>query len=130
MRKWLSGAIVAALIGVGMILGSAALAQRQQRVTVVGDVVDLVGLAMRGQGGDYTAEAMKFRVEHGFPVGLIEEESGAVYLVVYRDPAPAAHLETANKTLLPFVGKKVAAQGRIYEGKGYKVLEVAIVGEY
>jgi hypothetical protein len=98
------------------------------RTTLTGEIIDLTTFAMKADAAERDAEAMGYRVEGGFPVGLLTDD-GEVYIAVYRNPAPAAGLETANKILRPLVGKQVVCQGRVFENGPVKVVEIAIVSE-
>ncbi len=103
---------------------------RPARQTIVGEVIDISSYAIDGARGETGRAQGQFRAENGFPIGLLDDESGEVYVAVYRNPAPASGLQTANELLLPYVGKKVTAQGTIHRAKGINVIQIAIVGEY
>ena len=111
------------------LFGAATLgAQESERQTLTGEIIDIASYAMRGAQGAEHAEAMRFRVEKGFPVGLLTED-GEVFIAVYRDPAPAASLQTANRALVDLVGKEVVCQGHVYRKSGIALVEIAIVSE-
>lgn len=97
---------------------------------IVGEVIDITSYAMFDRTGVENADAGKYRVGHGFPVGILEDETGIVWIAVYRIPVPAAGLQTANGVLLPFVGQKVVAQGLKYRAKGVNVIRLSLVSEY
>ena len=125
VKKW-----VLLLILVAVALGGVVYSQGlPKRSTVMGEVIDIAGYTMKGAMGEEHAEAGQFRAENGFPVGILEDESGAVYVALYRNPAPASSLETANKILAPLMGKKVVAQGRVYKKEGIQSIEIAVVSE-
>lgn len=96
---------------------------------IVGDVIDITTYAMKGQSGDNT-EAYKSRAGLGFPVGIVEEETGRVYICVYRNPAPASGLQLANNVLAPYMGMKVAAQGLKFHADGVNLLRLSVISEY
>ena len=96
---------------------------------LVGDVIDITTYAMKGHGED-SIEAYKNRAALGFPVGILEEETGRVYICVYRNPAPASGLQLANDVLAPYMGMKVAAQGLKYHAEGVNLLRLSIISEY
>ena len=73
---------------------------------------------------------MVFRAEHGFPVGLIEEETGELFICVFRNPAPASSMETANKRLTPLMGKKVVLQGLVYRSDSFNLIRIGTLSEY
>jgi len=101
---------------------------KPERGIVIGQAVELSTHAMNPEG-DLT-EAMRARCEQGFPVGIIEEDTGELWVCVYRSSAPASPLETANAELLPLMGKKVAAQGLKFRKDGINVLRLSVVSEY
>jgi len=141
MSKW-TGLVVAALCAIAFGLGqisaspNAALAAEEteapkpEKGVLVGEVVDIANYAMKGWLGPEHAEASAYHVERGMPVGILDEESGDLFVAVYRDNAPASHLEAANEVLKPLVGKKVAVQGLIYRAEKINLVRIAVVSEY
>ena len=119
------------LVLVGLVLAGCAsllLAQRPQRSTVTGEVIEIASFVVKDAHGEEHAEAGKFRAGEGFPVGILTED-GDVYIAVYRSSAPASPLKTANETLAELMGKAVVAQGKLFERAGIKVIEIAVVAE-
>lgn len=108
---------------------SAGTAPTAEKGVIVGNVVDIATYATKGLGEDNT-DAFKNRAELGFPVGIVEEGTGRVYICVYRNPAPASGLQTANDVLAPYMGMKVAAQGLKYHAEGVNLLRLSIISEY
>ena len=108
---------------------SAGTAPEPERGVLVGNVIDLATYAMKGPGEENTA-SYKNRCELGFPVGIVEEGTGRVYVCIYRNTAPASALSTANDALAPYMGMKVAAQGLKYHGEGINVLRLSVISEY
>lgn len=108
---------------------SAGTAPVGEKGILVGDVIDIATYAMKGLGEESTA-AFKNRAELGFPVGILEEETGRVYICVYRNPAPASGLQLANDVLAPYMGMKVAAQGLKYHAEGVNLLRLSVISEY
>ncbi len=97
---------------------------------IVGEVVDLATYAMKGERGDAARDAGVHNTGKHFPVGIIEEETGDVYIAVYRNPAPASSMNLANPILKEYMNKKVAAQGILYKAPGLNFIRLSIVGEY
>ena len=108
---------------------SAGTAPAAEKGVIVGNVIDIATYATKGLGEDNVA-AFKNRAELGFPVGIVEEGTGRVYICVYRNPAPASSLQTANDVLAPYMGMKVAAQGLKYHAEGVNLLRLSIISEY
>ena len=96
---------------------------------MVGNAIEITTYAMKGLGEEHAAGGRQ-RAEHGFPVGILEEETGEIWVCVYRNTAPASHLETANKVMAPFIGQKVVVQGLKYRAKGVNVIRVSVISEY
>lgn len=98
--------------------------------TIIGVVIDIADYAMFGRLGEEHADSGKYRAEHGFPIGILEEETGTVWIAVYRLPVPAAGLQTANSTLAPLMGQQIVAQGLLYRAPGVSLIRVALAREY
>lgn len=131
MRKVILGAILASVIFGGVSYVSAAGKNvPAQKGVIVGEVIDISTYAMQGKLGAEQAEAGLFRCELGFPVGILEEKTGVVWVAVYRNPVPAAGLQTANLILAPLLGKKAVIQGWLYRAKGVNLIRVGVVSEY
>lgn len=126
----LSLTLLAAVTGLAASLVSAAAAPKAEKGVIIGRVVDVATYAMKGSAGEEHSDAFLHRAELGFPVAIVEEESGEVYIAVFRTPAPASALETANNILAPLMGKKVAAQGLIYRAQGVNLIRLSVVSEY
>ena len=73
-----------------------------EKGVLVGTVIEITSYAMKGLGEE-TIEGHKNRAEHGFPVGLLEDETGVVWICTFRSSAPASHLETANERLIEYI---------------------------
>lgn len=111
-----------------LLVGAGLLGAAGEKTTITGEVIDIVGFAQNGARGEEHAEAGRYHAEKGFPVGILTED-GEVYVAVYRDPAPASPMETANEQLAPLMGKEVVAQGVVSEASGVKIIELALVAE-
>lgn len=131
MKKWAAVLSVVALVAlVGTSWLSVDAAAKPQKGVIVGEVISIAQYAMKGVSGEAGAESGNYQVEHGFPVGILDDESGELYIAVFRNSAPASHLETANKMLKEYVGMKVAAQGLIYKTDAVNVIRLSVVSEY
>lgn len=102
---------------------------KAEKKLVIGDVIELSTFAMKDEGEDMV-EATRSRIEQGFPAAILEDETGDIYVAVYKNPAPASSLERGNEHLLEYVGKKVVANGLVYERNGVKVIRMSLVSEY
>lgn len=123
------GACAVAALSAGAWVFAQDAAPKGEKGIIVGDVIELGTYAMQGNTPELVA-AHKARIEEGFPVGILEEETGEVWVAVYRNNAPASHLELANKFLAEYVGKKATVQGLKYKAKGVNVIRVSVISEY
>ena len=132
MKKWLVilGIVATAFAATAYVTGqSASAAPKAVKGVLVGDAIEISTYAMKGPGEEHF-EGGKHRAENGFPVGILEDETGIVWVCVYRDSAPASHLETGNESLAPYIGQKVVVQGLKYTAKGANVIRVSVISEY
>lgn len=109
---------------------SAETAPKPVKGFIVGEVIDIATYAMKGQRGEEARAAGMHNSGKHFPVGILEEETGEIYIAVYRNPAPASSMGLANPMLEEYMNKKVAAQGLLYKAQGVNVIRLSIVGEY
>jgi len=116
--------VVATLATTAMVSAQA----KAEKGVLVGTVVDIGTYAMQGMGDDQVA-AHKARIEEGFPVGVVTDD-GEIWVCVYRDNAPASHLEPANRHMAEYAGQKCAVQGLKYKAKGVNVIRVSVLSEY
>ena len=97
--------------------------------TVIGEVIDIAGYAMRDSRGEEGAESGRFRAENGFPVGILTD-SGEVYIAVYKNPAPASSMASANQLLGgELMGKQIVARGTVYKAQGINVIQISVASE-
>ena len=129
MNKWLIFAGVTVTFFAAMAYGFAEDAQKPEKGILVGDAIEITTYAMKGYSEEHFPGA-RHRAEAGFPVGIIEDETGDLWVCAYRNTAPASHLETANKVMAPLIGQKVVVQGLMYRAKGVNVIRVSVISEY
>ncbi len=129
MNKWLIIGGVALTVFAAMAFVSAQEAAKPEKGVLVGDAIEITTFAMKGHAEEHFPGA-KQRAEKGFPVGILEEETGEIWVCAFRNSAPASHLETANKVVGPFIGQKVVVQGLKYRTKGVNVIRVSVISEY
>lgn len=119
-----TGAVAVLLVSMTFVV-SGEPAQPEKGI-LIGTAIELSTYAMQGDD----AESMVFRAENGFPVGLIEEETGELFICVFRNPAPASSMETANKRMTPLMGKKVVLQGLVYRSDSFNLIRIGTLSEY
>lgn len=129
-KKILLASVVTAIAFTAVLYAATLTASQAEKGMIIGEVIDITGYAMFGRLGEENREAGLYRAEHGFPIGVLEEETGTVWNAVYRLPVPAAGLQTANKILSPFMGQKVVVQGSLFRAKGVSLVRVSLVSEY
>lgn len=132
IKKWVVGITAGMVVfsGVAFVYAGEMTAPKPEKGMIIGDVIELSTYAMKGHGGEIFTEAGRDRAEKGFPVGILEESTGEVWIAVYRSSAPASHLEKANKHLIPLMGQKVAVQGLKYKAKGVNLIRLSLISEY
>lgn len=128
-KRILCSIMMIAMIGFAVTYSAASQKESPSPGIVIGHAIEISTYAMKGLDAEHI-ETMKFRSSKGFPVGIIEEDTGKLYVCVYRNPAPASGLQTANEKLAPYLGQKVTAQGLIYSVKDVNLIRVSIVTEY
>ena len=127
MKKIALFALVCFILTSGVVYVTAQ--TKPKDITITGHVIDFATYAMKGAYGEDELEAMKYRAEGGFPVGIYNAEEDKMYIAVYRNPAPAAVMETANKVLTPLMGMEVVIRGRLFEVKGVNLVEIRVISE-
>lgn len=129
VRIWMPLATAIIVLG-GVFLVTADTGTKPVKGMVIGEVVDIAGYVMAGAKGEKGVEAGNFRASQGFPIGILEEETGELFVAVYKFPAPATSLQPANSILGPYMGLKVTAQGLLYKSKTANVIRLSNVTEY
>ena len=133
MRKSIA-LVTLGILGIVFVCGGAAYVNAQvakpEKGVIVGLAVELTTYVMKGPDADAFAESCASRSAQDFPVAIVEEETGDVYFCVYRDPAPASHMEKANKVLTEYMGQKVVVQGLKYKRNGINLIRVSVISEY
>lgn len=115
--------------GVAYVAADISTAVTPEKGIVVGTAIEISTYATQGMT-DADIPAMVSRCQQGFPVGILDESTGEIWIAIFRNNAPASAQETGNKHLESFMGKKVSAQGMKYKAKGINVMRVAVISEY
>jgi hypothetical protein len=90
-------------------------------VTVTGMVVDLACKFNRGQSGPTHLACAEMCAKAGVPFGILTSE-GKLYI-------PAAHGESSNAVLMPFLEQEVTATGATYPAAGNYTIEVSKIAK-
>jgi hypothetical protein len=98
----------------------------EKNVTVVGDVIDIVGYTTSGVVPTSASgkEIIEASAKGGNPLGILERTSGQVYLVTMKQANTPA-----TNALLPFVGVTIAAKGDVYRKGDQQLLVMHTVGK-
>jgi hypothetical protein len=129
MKKSVLAIAVIAMLATAIVKVNAASAPKPEKGILVGTIVELTTLAMMGDMAD-NLETAKDRAEHGFPVALIEDETATVWILSYRNSAPASHMEVANKHVQEYIGMQVVVQGLKYKNGGVNAIRFSTISEY
>ncbi len=127
MKKSLLVFAIVAILATAIVNVNAA--TKPEKGLLVGTIVELTTLAMSGDI-EGNLETAKSRAEHGFPVALIEDETGTVWILAYRNSAPASHLQVANKIVQDYMGMQVVMQGLKYKSNGVNAIRFTTISEY
>ena len=109
-----------ALVIVGLTLVGSLAAQEKamKEATIKGEIIDtkcyLTGM-MGGKGEEHKDCAVSC-IKGGLPVGILEEKTGKVYVVV-----PAKGTKGANEALVQYAAETVTLKGMFVEKGGAKV---------
>lgn len=112
--------------------GAIDFAEYPKRGIIIGNVIELSTYAMmpNEDGTEKYIEASRARAEQGFPVGIVEEGSGEVYLAFHKPTAPASSMTPANGKLAPLMGKRIVAAGLRYKKDGVSVFRITVMSEF
>lgn len=127
MKKRVLAVAIVAILATAIVNVNAA--TKPEKGMLIGTIVELTTFAMTGDM-EGNLETAKKRAEHGFPVGLIEDETGTLWILAYRSAAPASHLKVANKYVQEYMGMQVVVQGLKYENKGVNAIRFSAISEY
>ena len=90
-------------------------------VTVTGMVVDMACKFNRGQSGPSHVPCAEMCAKAGVPFGILTSE-GKLYI-------PAAHGESSNAVLMPFLEQEVTATGTTFPAAGNYTIEVSKIAK-
>jgi hypothetical protein len=94
----------------------------KKEVKLVGEVICLSCYVDHESKGPEHAACAASCAKRGVPMGILEEKTGSVFMVVKGHTG-------ANEALAPFAGKKAALTGRWLERGGAKVFNLDTVAE-
>ena len=103
---------------------------KPEKGMVVGEVIEVSSFVTKGTHGPEHVDEGVYRINLGFPVGILEQETGQIWLCTYKNPAPASSLQNGAVVLEEYMGQKVVVQGLKYTRNGTNVIRIAIVSEY
>jgi len=91
--------------------------------TIVGEVVDITCYMRHDSRGEQHIKCALFCAKQGMPLGVLEEKSQQIYLVL-----PPGH-DDPRGLVLPFVGLRVKIEGIVYGMGGMQGLEIEDIVE-
>ena len=99
--------------------------EKPKEVTITGEITDIKCLlnGMKASSDDHTQCATDC-IKGGLPVGIMEEKTAKVYIVV-----PKAGMKGANEELAKYAEKKVKLTGMVMEKNGIKMIAYTKVEE-
>ncbi|MFN0159473.1 MAG: hypothetical protein ACKVRP_15535 [Bacteroidota bacterium] len=109
-----------------LLLTSTMLSAQTKNATVFGEVVDIASYMTSGTRASSPEgkEMIEASARGGNPLGILEENTGKIYLVTMKQAGLGA-----NTSLLPWVGMKVAAKGDVYKKGSCQVLVLNVIGK-
>ncbi len=126
MKAFFSFSLIFILSLAIMISVSAQVKKAMKEVTVTGEIIDtkcyLTGM-MGGRGEDHKQCAIDC-IKGGLPVGIVENKTNKVYVVV-----PKAGTKGANEELVQYAAQTVRLTGTVVEKGGEKLLVYSKVEE-
>jgi len=95
-------------------------------VTITGEIVDLVSYMASGVKPDspQNLEIIQGSARGGNPLGILEDGSGRLYVVTMKQANTGS-----NQTLLPWLGSRITAKGKVYSKGSTSVLVVTTIGK-
>lgn len=124
MKKIVFGFALALMLSVSGFLAHAAATAPAPKKLVTGEVSCLFCFVSKPETEPLRADCAEHCItKRDMAPVLIEEGTGDAYVVVWKDGnSPVAKVQ-------PLLGKKVNAQGVVYEKKGVRVIEVSMIAE-
>jgi hypothetical protein len=95
-----------------------------KEVTVTGEIIDTKCYVTGGAKGEGHKQCAVDCIEGGLPVGVLEDKTDKVYVVV-----PASGMKGANEALAKYAAEKVKLTGTVAERGGQRLLVYSKVEE-
>lgn len=109
---------------IAVMLLSAGYVFAQEMKTIKGEVIDVSCYVAAGAKGESHKECALACLRAGEPGGILEENTGKVYLVVTED-----HTTNPTTKLLPYVAQMVEAKGSVNERAGISTIDIKEIKE-
>lgn len=95
-----------------------------EAISISGEIIDIkcYSTGMMGGHGPEHEECALACIKGGLPVGLLEDKTDAVFLIV-----PAKGMKGGNEEVAQFVAKRVTLRGKIVEKGGQKIFHYSSV---
>ncbi len=99
--------------------GSEMKEMKEKKAHLVGEVIDVSCFTrMDGKGADHV-KCAEYCIKQGAPVGILDEKSGQVYLVL-----PEKMGGDPKAKIMSFVGKRVEVMGKVDTKGGVKAITI------
>jgi len=98
--------------------------KKQEALTLRGEIIDTKCYLASSTGGGKGPEHKECAIscaKSGVPLGLLEDKTGTVYLIV------KATMGSANDMLTPFIAERVSLKGTIVERGGVKMIVMDMI---
>ncbi len=107
-----------------LIMASAIIAFSAEVKTIRGEVIDISCYTAAQAKGEEHKECALACIKAGEPAGILEENTGNVYIVVSED-----HMTNPATKVLPFVAKMVEVTGTVNEKGGVRTVDIKDIKE-
>ena len=113
--------VIVSLLFVPHLASRAQTKNKAPHVTIVGEVVDSRCYLMQGEDGrgEKHQECAVECAKEGVPLAILEDKTNLVYFA-----SKARGMAGANEMLMPFIGEKVSATGKLSERGGARMIFV------
>ncbi len=124
MKKFIAIPALLAVLALAVTVAHSAAQNTPKKELITGNITCLYCYASEAnQGEDPTGCVTRCLMKKDMPPVLIQEGTDEPFMLVWKNGEPA------KTKLADFIGKKVNAQGFVYNKKGIKVLEMLIIAE-
>jgi len=114
---------MAAILSVMFLLTLATTALTQTKA-IRGEVIDVECYVSHGAKGESHKQCAIACIKGGQPAGILEENTGKIYLVVTED-----HTTHPSEKIMPFIARMVEVDGTVKERAGMSIIDIKSIKE-